>query len=113
MNGGGAESPEETLFGQFFQNVSQCLHFMEMNSTIAAGGPVLAAVSRDLGWRSNEIWFFSEKRTLGTEGLMQWHEYFLSQGYSLGLVQVTHVNDEVGVLLLVHGLLLNSIGIGL
>lgn len=95
MEGMFSDFPEEYLFGRFFQNVSECLRLMEATGTVAGGGPLLASVNRDVEWNINQFWFFADRRTLGTEGLMQWHEYFMMHAYALMGTDVTSSGDGV------------------
>lgn len=87
---------ENVLFGGFFSDVSGCLEVMRRTSSLAFGSGVLHALECNPDWDCKQLLFCLEYSNRG-DGLVVWHEFLLSQGFSLGDNSQSNIRDGVKV----------------
>ncbi|KAJ5971795.1 uncharacterized protein N7479_001713 [Penicillium vulpinum] len=75
--------PEDQLFGKFFANVDKCRLLMKEKQVLASGSAVLHALQGSPSWVPSDLDLFVSSSSLGELGLLEWHEYLRSEGYSL------------------------------
>ncbi|KAJ5346224.1 hypothetical protein N7452_004228 [Penicillium brevicompactum] len=76
-------TPENRLFGKYFENVDGCRLLMKQKQAIASGGAVLHALELNPTWSTADLDLFVSSRKLSKQGLLEWHEFLRSEGYSL------------------------------
>lgn len=74
---------ENKLSGKLFTNVDGCRHLMKQKQVIASGGAVLHALELNPTWSTADLDLFVSSRKLSKQGLLGWHEFLRSEGYSL------------------------------
>lgn len=85
-----AVSPEVHLFGSFFGAVDKCRCLMMETNVFVSGGAVLSAfqkvggaVGTVDGWAPGGLDLFVDRRHLGKDGLIQWHDFLRREGYTV------------------------------
>lgn len=72
-------SPEQRMFGRFFNNVPECLRLMKERNSFFTGGAVLNAFARDPNWLSTGIAFFVDGG-LESGARAAWEFYLQAEG---------------------------------
>lgn len=79
----GGVTPEERLFGKYFSNIDECRSLMKRSEAIASGSAVLHALQNDPTWDPSDLDMFVSYMRLPKQGLVEWHNFFSAEGYSL------------------------------
>lgn len=93
--------PEDRLFGKFFVDISRCRQLMKQKQVIASGSAVIYALLNEPTWSPSDLDLFVSRKSLGKHGLLDWHEFFCAEGYSLrrGVRQPSYFDGEVCLVL--------------
>ncbi|KAH1805987.1 hypothetical protein KXX35_009945, partial [Aspergillus fumigatus] len=81
--------PESVLFGRYFRDVDRCRSLMKSTGAVASGSAVLHALDSSVRvgssspWAPNDLDVFIARRVLRRGALVDWHEYFVGEGYGL------------------------------
>lgn len=76
-------SAEDELFGKFFGETHRCRQIMKESRAICCGSAVLLALLSATGSHSRRLEVYASRKALGRDGLLQWHQYFVSEGYEI------------------------------
>lgn len=92
-------SNEQKLFGRFFSDVDGCREHMKQKQVLASGSAVLHALLDDPTWVPSDLDLFVLRTSLGERGLLEWREYFESEGYEVSRSRggTLYPNVEVSV----------------
>ncbi|KAH1805722.1 hypothetical protein KXX35_000425, partial [Aspergillus fumigatus] len=81
--------PESVLFGRHFRDVGRCRSLMRSTGAVASGSSVLhalescARVGSSPSWVPGGLDFYIARRVSRRGFLVDWHEYFVGEGYGL------------------------------
>lgn len=81
--------PESVLFRRYFRDVDRCRSLMKSTGAVASGSSLLHALESSVrggscpSWEPNDLDFFMARDVLRRGLLVDWHEYFLGEGYGL------------------------------
>lgn len=72
----------DNLFSRFVVDQQACRRLMRKYGVIFSGSAVLWAFGSQ-SWEPSDLDLFVRRESLGSHGLVDWHEYLSSEGYRL------------------------------